>query len=35
MMASVFGAKGDIEADLKTLKSDKAISLPVSALVAL
>lgn len=32
LMASVFGAKGDIEADLKTLGSGEAISLPLSAL---
>ena len=31
-MASVFGAKGDIEADLKTLGSGEAISLPLAAL---
>lgn len=31
-MASVFGAKDDIEADLKTLGSGEAISLPLSAL---
>lgn len=32
LMASVFGAKDDIEADLKTLGSGEAISLPLSAL---
>lgn len=35
MMASVFGAKGDIEEDLKTLGSGEAITLTASALVAL
>ena len=30
MMASVFSAKGDIQADLKTLGSGEAISLPIS-----
>ncbi len=33
--ASVFGAKGDIEADLKTPGSGEAISLTLSALVAI
>ncbi len=35
MMASVFGAGGDIEPVLKTLGSDEAIILSHSALVAL
>lgn len=35
MVASVFGAKGDIEADQKSLGSGRTISLSAAALVAL